>query len=145
MTRGGRGTAGGACPWPLGFGRVGIVVDQLKHDRGALGVGEGLVTEGSVDEGDDGVATRVGAAGSAWGEEDGLVEGNVANDHSFPVEPPVGSFPTGNDEEGTSLVLMDFLEDAVEKRPGWVDVGADLVPAVGNRVASEGGGVAGLR
>jgi len=79
-----------------------------------LGVGEGLVTEGSVDEGYDGVPTRFGAAGSIRGEEDGLIEGDVTDDYLFPVEPPVGPFPLGNDEEGASLVLTDFLEDAVE-------------------------------
>ena len=46
--------------------------------------------------------------------------------------------PLGHDEEGACLVLDDFIEDAVEEGPGWVDVGADLIPAVGKRVASKG-------
>ena len=53
--------------------------------------------------------------------------------------------PLGHDEEGACLVLDDFVEDAVEEGPGWVDVGTDLVPAVGKRVASKCVGVIGIR
>ena len=42
------------------------------------------------------------------------------------------------------LVLTDFVEDAVGEGPGWVDVGVDLVPAVGKRVASKSVGVVGV-
>ena len=71
--------------------------------------------EGTVDDGDDGVPTRFGAAKTIGRGVDGLVQGNVVLDHSFPVEPPAGPFPLGNDEEGVRLVLADFLQDAVEE------------------------------
>ena len=84
------------------------------------------------------------AAKAVWREVNGLVEGNAVDNHSFPLEPPVGPFLLGNDEEGVSLVLADFLQDAAEEGPGWVDVGTDQVPVVGKRVASKGGGVVGV-
>ena len=68
----------------------------------------------------------------------------MASDHLFPGGPPWGVNPLGDDEEGAGLVLADFVENAVEEGPGWVDVGVDLVPAVGKRVASKGVGVVGV-
>ena len=65
--------------------------------------------------------------------------------HPLPLEPPVCPCPLGDEEEGVSLVLADFLQDAVEEGPGWVDVCFNAMPAVGKRVASKGVGVVGVR
>ena len=67
----------------------------------------------------------------------------MVDKHSFPLEPPVGPFPLGNDEEGVNVVLADFLEDTVEEGPGLHDVGLYLKPAVGKRVTSKGIGICG--
>ena len=74
-----------------------------------------------------------------------MVGHDVVDNHSFPVEPPVGPFPLGHDEEGVGFVLADFLQDAGKEGPGWVDICTDAVPAVGTRVAAKGGGVVGVR
>ena len=103
-----------------------------------------LVSDAAVDERDDGVVTRFSSTGTVGGEEDGSVRGDAGDDDGFPVGPPGGPDPLGNDKEGAGVVSPNFLENAVEEGPGWVDVGADLVPAVGNRVASKGVGVIGI-
>ena len=90
----------------------------------------------TIDGGEDGVPTRRGAKGAVGREVDGLVEGDVVDNHSFPLEPPVGQFPLGHDEEGVDFILADFLQDAVEEGPMWGDVGTNEVPVVGKRVAS---------
>ena len=74
-----------------------------------------------------------------------MVQRDAGDDDGFPMGPPGGPIPLGDDEEGGCLVLTDFLKDAVEEGPGWVDVGAYLVPSVGKRVATKGVGVVGVR
>ena len=120
VPRGGSGTAGrtGLGKW-LGYG--GSVVNPVWRDGDVCGIGEVLVVEGTVDDGDECVSVRFGAAKTVGREVDGLVEGNVALDHSFPVEPPVGPFPLGNDEEDVSLILADFLQDVGKEGPVWVE------------------------
>ena len=88
--------------------------------------------EGSVDDGDDGVPARLGAAKAVRRDENRLVEGEEIGNHSFLLEPPIGPFPPGNDEEGVSVVLADFLHDSVEERPVWVDMDVDEFPAGAN-------------
>ena len=104
-----------------------------------------LVALATIDDGDDCVPTRLGAAGSVGGEEDGLVKGDVSDDHAFPVEPPLGPLPLGHNEKGSRFVPVDLFQDTVELGPGRVDVGFDEVPAVGERVATESIGVVGIR
>ena len=137
VTRGGSGTAGrtglGECEWSRGGV---VVVNPLWREGGNFGAGEILVVEGTVDDGDDGVPTRFGAAKAIRREADGLVKCDVVENHSFPFEPPIGPIPLGNDEEGVSVVLTDFIQDAVEEGPEWVDVGVDEMSAMGKRVAS---------
>ena len=79
----------------------GVFIEPLWRDTDFLGVGEVFIlsAEGSADDGGDGVPARFGAAGYIWGEEDWLIEGNVAIDHSVPLEPPICPFPLGDEEK----------------------------------------------
>ena len=143
MTRGGR-YCGKSATRGAGVLGGGVFVDPLWREVGDSGEGEILVVEGSVDYGDDGVLSRLGAAKSVGREEDRLVEGEVIDDHSFPLGLPICPFPLGDEEECVSFVLADFLQDAVEEGPRRVDVGVDEMPAVGKRVVVQGVGIVGL-
>ena len=41
--------------------------------------------------------------------------------------------------------MTDFFKDSVEEGPRWIDIRGDLKPSVGERVASKGIGVGGIR